>query len=71
MRLLHLHSAVKIQTFSPIFPLAGFTNKAFFRLSLWIFKEKASVIFYNTACFTLNYLKLLKIIFCDLKRIVR
>ena len=45
MRLLHLHSAVKIQPFSPVFPLAGFTNKVFFRLSLWIFKEKASIIF--------------------------
>ena len=31
------------------FPLAGFTNKAFFRLSLWIFKEKALIIFSNTA----------------------
>ena len=45
----HLHSVVKIQPFSPVFPLAGTTAKAFFRLSLWSFKEKASIIFYNTA----------------------
>ena len=49
MWLFHLHSAVKIQPFSPVFPLAGSTAKAFFRLSLWSFKEKASTIFYNTA----------------------
>ena len=49
MWLFHLHSAVKIQPFSPVFPLAGTTVKAFFRLSLWSFKEKASTIFYNTA----------------------
>ena len=47
--LFHLHSMVKIQPFSPVFPLAGSTAKAFFRLSLWNFKEKASTIFYNTA----------------------
>ena len=40
MWLFHLHSAVKIQPFSPVFPLAGSTAKAFFRLSLWNFKEK-------------------------------
>ena len=39
--LFHLHSAVKIQPFSPVFPLAGSTAKAFFRLSLWSFKEKS------------------------------
>ena len=47
--LFHLHSAVKIQPFSPVFPLAGSTAKAFCRLSLWSFKEKTSTIFYNTA----------------------
>ena len=51
MWLFHLHSAVKIQPFSPVFPLAGSTAKAFFRLSLWNFKEKTSTIFYNTAKF--------------------
>ncbi len=35
--------------FYPVFPLAGATAKAFCRLSLWNFKEKASTIFYNTA----------------------
>ena len=39
---------MKIQPFSPIFPLAGFTDKAFCRLSLWNFKEKASTIFYGS-----------------------
>ena len=38
--LFHLHSAVKIQPFYPVFPLAGATDKAFCRLSLWSFKEK-------------------------------
>ena len=33
----------------PVFSLTGYTAKAFFRLSLWSFKEKASTIFYNTA----------------------
>ena len=47
--LFHLHSALKIQPFSPIFPLAGATAKAFFCLSLWNFKKKTSTIFYNTA----------------------
>ena len=37
----HLHSVVKIQPFSSVFPLAGTTVKAFFRLSLWSFKEKS------------------------------
>ena len=49
MWLFHLHSAVKIQPFSLVFPLAGSTAKAFFWLSLWNFKKKTSTIFYNTA----------------------
>ena len=50
--LFHLHSMVKIQPFSPVFPLAGSTVKAFCRLFLWSFKEKTSTIFYNIAiCF--------------------
>ena len=49
MWLVHLHSTVNIQPFSPVFPLAGSTAKAFCRLSLWSFKEKASTIFYYTA----------------------
>ena len=39
--LFHLHSTVKIQPFSPVFPLAGAADKAFCRLSLWSFKEKS------------------------------
>ena len=39
--LFHLHSAVKIRPVSPVFPLGGATAKAFFRLSLWSFKEKS------------------------------
>ena len=41
--LFHLHSMVKIQPFSPVFPLAGSTAKAFYRLALFKFtvdKEK-------------------------------
>ncbi len=49
--LFYLHSAVKIQPFYPVFPLAGATAKAFFRLSIWNFKKKTSTIFYNTAFF--------------------
>ncbi len=49
MWLFHLHSTLKIQLFSPFFPLAGATDKACCRLSLWSFKKKASTIFYNTA----------------------
>ena len=41
MWLFHLHSAVKIRPFYPVFPLAGATDKAFFRLSLWNFREKS------------------------------
>ena len=39
--LFYLHSALKIQPFSPLFPLAGSSAKAFFRLPLWSFKEKS------------------------------
>ena len=39
--LFYLHNALKIQPFSPVFPLAGSTAEAFFRLSLWSFKEKS------------------------------
>ena len=53
MRLFYLHKTVKIQPFSPVFPLVGSTAKAFCRLSLWSFKEKASTIFHNTAYFFL------------------
>ena len=40
MWLFHLHSSVKIQPFSSVFPLVGSTAKAFYRLSLWSFKKK-------------------------------
>ncbi len=49
MWLFHLHSAVENTAFFPVFPLAESTAKAFFRLSLWNFKEKTSIFFYNTA----------------------
>ena len=39
--LFYLHSTLKIQPFSPVFPLAGSTAEAFCRLSLWSFKEKS------------------------------
>ena len=39
----------KKYSFFPVFHLAESTVKAFFRLSLWSFKEKASTIFYSTA----------------------
>ena len=55
MWLFHLHSAVKIQPFSPVFPLVGSTAKAFCRLSLWSLKEKASTVFYNTAKHFVGY----------------
>ena len=54
MWLFHLCRAVKIQTFSPAFPLAESIAKAFCWLSLWNFwnfKEKASAVFYGTASF--------------------
>ena len=49
MRLFHLHSTVKIQPFSPAFPSMESAAKAFCRLFLWIFKEQAATIFYNTS----------------------
>ena len=41
MWLLHLHNTVKMQPFSPTFPLAESIAKAFCRLFLWNFKEKS------------------------------
>ena len=41
MWLFHLHSMVKIQPFSPVFPLAESTAKVFCRLFLWNFEEKS------------------------------
>ena len=41
MWLFHLHSTVKRQPFSPIFPLAGSMADAFGWLFLWNFKEKS------------------------------
>ena len=41
MWLFHLHSAVKNRAFFQFSPLGGSTAKAFFRLFLWIFKEKS------------------------------
>ncbi|WP_308770424.1 hypothetical protein [uncultured Bilophila sp.] len=49
MWLFHLHSAVKIQPFYPIFPLAGSTAKAFSGYPFGTSRKKASTIFYNTA----------------------
>ena len=40
--LFHLHGAVKIQPFSPVFPMAGATAKTLCWLSLWNFKESIS-----------------------------
>ena len=45
----------KIQPFSPVFPSAGSSAKAFFRLSLWSFKEKDINHFYNTAFYIILY----------------
>ena len=39
--LLHLYNTVKMQSFSPSFPLTEFIAKAFCRLFLWNFKEKS------------------------------
>ncbi|WP_302554176.1 hypothetical protein, partial [uncultured Bilophila sp.] len=39
--LFHLHSTVKRQAFSPVFPLAESIAEAFFWLSLWNFEEKS------------------------------
>ena len=41
MWLLHLHNTMKMQPFSPTFPLAESIAKAFCRLLLWNFKEKS------------------------------
>ncbi|WP_302552684.1 hypothetical protein [uncultured Bilophila sp.] len=49
MWLFHLHSAVKIETFYPAFPLSKSAVEAFCWLSLWNFEEKTSTIFYDTA----------------------
>ena len=49
MWLLHLHSTMGIQPFSPVFPLAESKVKVFFRLFLWSLKEKTSTVFYGTA----------------------
>ena len=38
--LFHLHSMVKIQPFSPVFPLADFMAETFYWLFPWNFKEK-------------------------------
>ena len=48
MWLIYLHSAVKIQSFSPNFPLGESTVKVFGWLFLWNFK-KALTVFYGTA----------------------
>ena len=49
MWLFHLHSAVKIRPFYPVFPLAGSTDKAFAGYPFGTSGKKASTIFYNTA----------------------
>ena len=49
MWLFHLHSAVKIETFYPNFPLSKSAAEAFCWLSPWNFEEKTSTIFYGTA----------------------
>ena len=41
----HLHSTVKRQPFSPVFPLAESIAEAFFWIFLWNFNKKASAIF--------------------------
>ncbi len=45
----YLRNTMKIQPFSPAFPLAESIAKALGWLFLWSFKEKASAIFYDTA----------------------
>ena len=47
--LFHLHCALKIQPFYPVFPLAESIAKTFLGLFLWNFKEKTSAISYDTA----------------------
>ena len=60
MWLFHLHSAVNIQPFSSIFPLAESIAKALCWLSLWSFREKHGfVIVYGCFC---NILKIETII---------
>ena len=49
MWLFHLHSAVKIQPFSPVFPLAGTADKAFVGYPFGTLKRNVSTIFYDTA----------------------
>ena len=49
IRLLHFHSAVKIQPFSPVFLLTEYRARAFSRLIIWNFKKKASTVSYGTA----------------------
>ena len=71
--LFHPHSTVKVQPFSPVFPLEEFKVKACCRLLLWIFKEKNISHFLwrslfvdaprSYCCFVCNYLKLFKVIF--------
>ena len=52
--LFHLHSAVKRQPFSPVFPLAGATAKAFSGYPCGTSRKKASTMFYNTAIFLIR-----------------
>ena len=47
--LFHLHSAVKIQPFSPVFPLAGAAIRHFVGYPFGASRKKASTVFYNTA----------------------
>ena len=49
MWLFHPHSAVKIQPFYPVFPLAESIADVFCRLFLWSCKEKSINHFYDTA----------------------
>ena len=49
MWLFHLHSAVKMQPFYPVFPVAESTANVFCWLFLWGYKEKSINHFYDTA----------------------
>ena len=51
IRLFHFHSTVKIWPFSPVFPLVESTAKAFCRLILLDFKQKAPTVFYDTTLY--------------------
>ena len=51
IRLFHFRSTVKIRPFSPVFPLAESTAKAFCRLILFDFEKKASTVFYDTTLY--------------------